>query len=150
VAVRDGPVDDGLTAVDGHEPDSGTVVDGGWIIEIHLEERAAERWTCPPRREGNSPPEVGDVHNHPRLSTESTRLSTRKGPGRAFACRPPSAEGRLVRVDQLADRGDLAPQLIVDGRLAGDLVAGMEDGRVVPATQLGADPQQRDVGLLAH
>jgi hypothetical protein len=44
VAVRDGPVDDGLTAVDGHRLDSGTVVDGRWIIEIGLEERTAERW----------------------------------------------------------------------------------------------------------
>jgi hypothetical protein len=37
VAVREGPVDDGLTAVDGHRLDSGTVVDGRWIIEIGLE-----------------------------------------------------------------------------------------------------------------
>src|SRR6476661_10325598 len=30
------------------------------------------------------------------------------------------------------------------------LVAGVEDRGVVPPTQLGADPQERDVGLLAH
>jgi hypothetical protein len=36
--------------------------------------------------------------------------------------------GRSVGVDQLSDGGNLPPQLIVDGRLAGDLVAGMEDG----------------------
>lgn len=75
--MRDGPVDDGLTAVDGHQPDRGTAVDGRWIIEIGLEERAAERRACPLHCDGNSPPEVGDVHNHPRLSTEMTRLSTR-------------------------------------------------------------------------
>src|SRR3954447_24942690 len=33
---------------------------------------------------------------------------------------------RSVGVDQLADRGDLAAQLVVDGALAGDLVAGVE------------------------
>ena len=50
--MRDGPVDDGQTAVDGHRLVSGTVVDGRWIIEIGLEERAAERWACPRRCPG--------------------------------------------------------------------------------------------------
>ena len=75
--MRNRAVDDGLTAVDGNWPNSGPVVDERWIIEIGLEERAADRWTCPPRCWGIPPPEVGDVHNHPRLSTEMTRLSTR-------------------------------------------------------------------------
>jgi len=53
---------------------------------------------------------------------------------------PRRASDRSVGVDQLADRGNLPPELIVDGRLAGDLVAGMKDRGVVAATQLGADP----------
>src|SRR6185369_7180800 len=79
------------------------------------------------RRRGSGPPDL------PRLP--HTR-----------AARPP----RSVGVDQLADRRDLAAKLVVAGRFAGDLVAGVEDRRVVPTAELRADPEERHVGLLAH
>ena len=73
-------------------------------------------------------------------------LSRRRLPwgGAAAAPMPGSAEARpaLVGVDQLADGGDLAAQLVVDGDLAGDLVAGVEDGGVVAPAELGADAQR--------
>ena len=47
-----------------------------------------------------------------------------------------------VGVDQLADGCDLAAKLVVDGGFAGDLVAGMEDGRVVAPSQLSTDPEK--------
>src|ERR1035437_544198 len=62
--------------------------------------------------------------------------------------RPP--ERRLVGVDQLADRRQLPPQLVVDAHLAVDLVASMEDGRVISSTQLRSDTQQGHIRLLAH
>src|SRR5579859_4040364 len=57
---------------------------------------------------------------------------------------------RSVSVDELPNRRDLASQLVVDGGQSSDLVAGMEDGRVIAAAELGADPKERDVGFLAH
>jgi hypothetical protein len=65
-------VDDRIAVVDGDQPDSGIVVDGRWIIAIRGQGVTEQRGPCPPPCGGNSPPEVGDVHNHPRLSTEST------------------------------------------------------------------------------
>jgi hypothetical protein len=47
-----------------------------------------------------------------------------------------------VGVDQLANRRDLPAQLVVAGGLPGDLVARMEDRRVVAVAELGADPEQ--------
>jgi len=59
-------------------------------------------------------------------------------PDASTAARPP----RSVGVDQLADRGDLPAQVIVDRDLPVDLVARVQDRRVVPATELGADAQE--------
>src|SRR6476646_3411943 len=73
-----------------------------------------------------------------------------RGPIRARRGRRRRTATRSVGVDQLPDRGDLAAQLVVDGDLTIDLVAGVQDGRVVTSAELGPDPQQRDVGLLAH
>ena len=47
-----------------------------------------------------------------------------------------------VGVDQLANGCDLAAKLVVDGGFAGDLVAGVEDGRVVAPSQLSTDPEK--------
>src|SRR5438132_12253405 len=74
------------------------------------------------------------------------RAADSRPPGRGL----PTAETRLVRVDQLADRRDLPPELVVDLHFARDLAAGVEDRGVVPPSELGADPQQRCVRLLAH
>src|SRR5439155_21625912 len=61
-----------------------------------------------------------------------------------------ASSGASVGVDQLADRRDLPPQLVVACRLPGDLVAGVEHRGVVAPAELRADAQERDVGLLAH
>src|SRR4051812_49277249 len=44
-----------------------------------------------------------------------------------------------IGVDELPDGGDLAPELVIRGDLAVDLVAGVEDRRVVAAAELGTD-----------
>ena len=104
-------------------------------------DRAPTDRSCPHR--GTLFHRIGAVIHSQGGRTVSRRTSRR---GR----RARHAEGGSVRVDELADRGDLAPQLVVDGRLAVDLVAGMEDRRVVATAELGADPEERHVGLLAH
>src|SRR5215213_9184376 len=86
-----------------------------------------------------------------RVPTEGTvkggQLAAPPGP-------MPAGEGpdhdRSVGVDELPNRGDLPAQLVVAGRLASDLVAGVQHRGMVAPTQLGADAQERDVGLLAH
>ena len=47
-----------------------------------------------------------------------------------------------VGVDELADRSQLTPQLVVDAHLAIDLVAGVQHRGVVSSTQFGADAKQ--------
>ena len=47
----------------------------------------------------------------------------------------------LFGVDELADRGDLSSKLVVGGDFARDLVAGVQDGRMIATAELGADPQ---------
>jgi hypothetical protein len=105
---------------------------------------------------------AGDVHIGPWLSTESGWLSTRRGrkpaqeaPELASSVRVGPASGATsqspatpfgatgsVGVDQLADGGDLTAELVVDSGFAGDLVAGMENGRMVAPAQLGPDPEE--------
>src|ERR1019366_2922986 len=71
------------------------------------------------------------------------------GPG--LCCDVPTRRtGRSISVDQLAYGGDLATELGPGRRLAVDLVAGGEDRGVVSAAELGTDPQERHVRLLAH
>ncbi len=77
---------------------------------------------------GNRAADAEDVHRVAPLSTDSGPLST---PGAVS-----------VGVDQLPDRRDLASQLVVDRDFAGDLVAGVEDRGVVPAAELGTDPEK--------
>ena len=62
----------------------------------------------------------------------------------AYQCSAARARIRRpsIGVDQLPYRGDLAPQLVVHGRLAGDLVARVEDRRMIAPAQLRADPEQ--------
>src|SRR4051794_34466349 len=84
-----------------------------------------------------------DVHNGTLFSTDSGGLSTVAG---RSAARTPTSVG----VDQLPDCGDLAPELVVDRDLAIDLVARVKHGRMVPPAELGADPQERHVRLLAQ
>src|SRR6187200_1098112 len=86
------------------------------------------------RGEPLRPPEsAGYVHRRAWFSTDSRWLSTGRGPGMGFAAGPRRCS---VGVDQLADRGDLAAQLVVDRHLAVDLVAGMQDRRMVAAAEL--------------
>ena len=47
---------------------------------------------------------------------------------------------RLFGVQHLPERRDLAPEIVVVGHLALDLVAPVKDGRVVPSTQRLPDP----------
>src|SRR5690349_11069900 len=56
----------------------------------------------------------------------------------------------LLRVDDLAHRSQLAAQVLVLLHLAIDLLAGVEHGGVVAAAQLGADAQERHLGLGTH
>src|SRR6188472_1655118 len=72
-------------------------------------------------------------HGYPRCGTLG-----RLEPGSEEPIDRPGSVG----VDQLADRGDLSAQLIVDGGFAGDLVARVQDRGVVPAAQLRPDPQE--------
>src|SRR5918996_5578860 len=78
------------------------------------------------------------VHTGPQISTRTGYLSTTTRPARAS-----------LGVDHLPHRADLAPHLVVLMELAGDLVVGVEHGRVIAPAQLGADAQQADVGLLS-
>ncbi len=104
--------------------------DGGLPSRLSVDSRADARRRPAPDGTPNTRSEVGDVHNGVRFSTESSGLSTRGGSLRPFRATPAS-----VGVDQLPDRGDLASQLIVVGRLAGDLVARVEHRGVVPAAR---------------
>src|SRR5688500_13125042 len=63
---------------------------------------------------------------------------------------PGGAATGSVGVDQLANRRDLASQLVIARRFPGDLVAGVQDRGVVPVAEPRADAQQRDDGFLAH
>src|SRR5438045_4795469 len=90
-----------------------------------------------------SAPTTTDVHNAGPFSTDSGHLSTAAG---RSAARTASSVG----VDQLPDRRDLTPELVVDRDLAVDLVARVEHGRVIATAEFGTDPQERDVRLLAH
>src|SRR5690348_10265402 len=56
----------------------------------------------------------------------------------------------LVGIEHLAECPDVAPEVVVLRHLALDLLAAMQDGRVVTTTERLADPQQRRLGLLAH
>ena len=125
-----------------------------------------------PSRRGTHPREAGAVdsrgpaarrpvvHTGPRFSTEFGPRYPQPGQAGAAAAGDPRPggtgrrgrrpAGASVGVDQLADGRDVAAQLVVDGDLAVDLVAGVEDRGVVAAAQLGADPEERDVRLLAH
>ena len=91
------------------------------------------------------PPQAGLFHTPARFSTEFRPFSTHQAPARNV--RGPEAWAvtagcSSVGVDQLANRGDVAAHLVVEGRLPVDLVVRVEDGGVVPASELGADPQQ--------
>src|SRR6185436_20032485 len=83
----------------------------------------------------------------PMARTGSPQSSGRE---RRFPSRVPRRRAALVGVDQLPDGRDLAAQLVVDGDLAVDLLAGMQDRGMVTPAELGTDPEQRDVRLLAH
>ena len=60
----------------------------------------------------------------------------------AFAMSMALAESASVGIDQLTNGGQIAPQLLVFLRLAVDLVARVENGRVVAPAKLLADTQQ--------
>ena len=101
-----------------------------------------------------------------RLSTESGPPEPNEGRGMLIARRPvaggmieagavtlrplmyrsrmfgPPPQLHSLGVDELAHGGDLPPQLVVGGRLPGDLVAGMEDGGMVATAELRADAEQ--------
>ena len=77
----------------------------------------------------------------PAHQDRANGVATPGSPGERRAARPSPTAGS-VGVDQLADRGDLAAQLVVRARFAGDLVAGVEDRGVVPPAELGADPEE--------
>src|SRR5215218_2760724 len=106
------------------------------------------RWT---RRSADDDP---DVHNRGWFSTDSAPLSTierSKWTRRAWPRNVRAmSRSRSVGVDQLPDGGDLTPELVVDGDLARDLVAGVQDRRVIPAAKLGTDPEERDIRLFTH
>lgn len=80
------------------------------------------------------PPDRPRSARYPQPMTMPAHRPT-SSPGRA-----PDAGSRLLGVDQLADRRDLAAELVVVRDLARDLVARMEDGGVVAIAELGADP----------
>src|SRR5437764_11137529 len=58
--------------------------------------------------------------------------------------------GGLLGVEELAERVDVAPEVVVLAHLALDLLAAVEDGRVVAAAEGFTDAEQRRLGLLAH
>ena len=101
------------------------------------------RWTADHGRRGRPESSVVHPRRTSETSTSARRICPHRGPVvHGFGpvvhtngdvnrfTRPgakwftPGRQGPSVGVDQLADRGDLAAQLVVDGALARDLVAG--------------------------
>ena len=101
--------------------------------------------------DGGFPP---DSRPYPRPSpvalATGCHRAVRPPPPAASRERRTAISGASVGVDELSDRGELSPQLLVRGGLAAYLVAGVDHRGVVPPAELGADPEERDVGLLAH
>src|SRR2546428_327457 len=82
------------------------------------------------------------VHEYGSLSTAHPALSTHPhDPDQA-------GSGGLVGVEELAERVDVPPEVIVLAHLPLDLLAAVEDGRVVAAAESLADPTERRLGLL--
>jgi hypothetical protein len=63
---------------------------------------------------------------------------------------PGNSQAGSVRVEQLAKRSDVAAEIVVLGHLSLDLLAAMEDRRVVTTAESLADPHEGGLGFFAH
>ncbi len=87
------------------------------------------------------------IHIGTTLSTPGGAFSTEpagnwSAGGLPLRCRPGPERQALLRVEELAERRQLAPQVVVFLALAPDLVAGVEHRGVVAPAEFGADSQQ--------
>src|SRR5260221_3426925 len=77
-------------------------------------------------------------------------LSTMGGPYPQGGMPYPQRRTGSLRVERFPEGVDIAAEIVVLAHLALDLLAAVEDGRMVAAAEGLADPEKRRLGLFAH